>query len=279
METQKLQKVLAALGYGSRRALEQWIAAGRVTVNGEPAHLGQRVGDADEIVLDGRRVAPRGGESSRVIVLNKRAGVVCSRHDPEGRRTVFEALPALRRGRWVSVGRLDLQTTGLLVLTNDGELAHRMMHPSTGLDREYAVRVDGKLGEPELQALLGGVVVDGERCRFSDVRYYDGSGRNHWYHAVLMEGRNREVRKLFEGVGVTVSRLKRVRYGPIVLPSRIKRGGFGELGRADLAALYRLLKLPFTPPRGGSGRERRESFLIPYPALEHLRPPGSVAGR
>ncbi len=276
METQKLQKVLAALGYGSRRSLEQWIAAGRVTVNGEPAHVGQRVGHADVIVLDGRRVAQRAGEPGRVIVLNKRAGVVCSRHDPEGRRTVFDDLPALRQGRWVSVGRLDLQSTGVLVLTTDGELAHRMMHPSTGLDREYAVRVDGRLDDPELQALVGGVVVDGETCRFSDVRYYDGSGRNHWYHVVLMEGRNREVRKLFESVGVTVSRLKRVRYGPIVLPSRVKRGMFAELGQSDLAALYGLLKLPFTPARGRARRGRSESLLLPYPPLEHLRPPGSA---
>lgn len=274
METQKLQKKLAAGGYGSRRALEQWIAAGRVTVNGEVAHLGQRVGDTDVIALDGRKVVLRTGEASRVIVFNKPAGVVCSRRDPEGRRSVFDGLPALRQGRWISVGRLDLQTTGLLLLTNDGELAHRMMHPSTGLDREYAVRVDGRLGDSELRALTAGVIVEGESHRFSDVRYYDGSGRNHWYHAVLMEGRNREVRKLFEGVGAGVSRLKRVRYGPVVLPSRLRRGAFEELGEADLIALYRLLQLPVTPARGRARRKSKESFLLPYPPLEHLRPPG-----
>ena len=268
METEKLQKVLAALGHGSRRELEQLIAAGRVTVNGTTAHLGQRVAEGDVIALDGRKLALKSTDPSRVIVLNKPAGVICARNDPEGRRSVFDGLPSLRRGRWISIGRLDMQTTGLLLLTNDGALAHRMMHPSTGLDREYAVRVDGRLEEPRLQALTTGVMVDGERCRFSDVQYYDGSGRNHWYHVVLMEGRNREVRKLFAGVGVQVSRLKRVRYGPVVLPSRLKRGAFAELGRADLAALYRLLKLPFTKARGRNRRQRDESFLLPYPPLK-----------
>ncbi len=273
MSTQKLQKVLAALGYGSRRELEQWIAAGRVAVNGRVAHLGQRIAEADVVALDGRRLSLKSTDPSRVIVLNKPAGVVCARHEPQGRRTVFDGLPSLGRGRWISVGRLDLQTTGLLLLTNDGALAHRMMHPSTGLDREYAVRVDGQLEEPELHALTNGVIVDGERCRFSDIRYYDGTGRNHWYHVVLMEGRNREVRKLFAGVGVQVSRLKRVRYGPVVLPSRLRRGAFAELGHTDLVDLYRLLKLPFTPARGKAGRKRGESFLLPYPSIERPQVP------
>ena len=272
-ETQKLHKVLAALGYGSRRELEQWIASGRVTVNGEAAHLGQRVAVTDDIAVDGRKVTLGASEPSRVLVLNKLAGTICARHDPQGRRSVFDGLPSLHRGRWISVGRLDIQTTGLLALTNDGALAHRMMHPSTGLDREYAARVDGRLEETALQALTAGVIVDGERHRFSDVRYYRGSGRNHWYHVVLLEGRNREVRKLFEAVGVRVNRLKRVRYGPIVLPSRLKRGVIAELGQADLSALYGLLKLPFTPAPGRTRQKRGESFLLPYPPLEHLRTP------
>ena len=285
METQKLQKVLAALGRGSRRELEQWITAGRVTVNGETAHLGQRVAAADVIAVDGRKLATGASDPSRVMVLNKPAGVVCSRHDPEGRPSVFDGLPGLRRGRWISVGRLDMQTTGLLVLTNDGALAHRMMHPSTGLDREYAARVDGRLDESQLKALTAGVAVDGERHRFSDLKYYDGTGRNHWYHVVLMEGRNREVRKLFDAVGVQVNRLKRVRYGPVILPSRLRRGACGEFGRPDLVELYRLLKLPFTPMRGRSRKERSDSFLLPYPPLEHLSPhkhpnaPGSTKPR
>ena len=275
MDTQKLQKVLADQGCGSRRELEQWIAAGRVTVNDEVAHRGQRVSEADVIAVDGRKLATGSRDPSRVIVLNKPAEVVCSRHDPEGRRTVFDGLPGLRRGRWISVGRLDMQTTGLLVLTNDGALAHRMMHPSTGLDREYAARVDGRLDETKLEALTRGIVIDGERHRFSDLKYFDGSGRNHWYHVVLMEGRNREVRRLFEGVGVQVSRLKRVRYGPIVLQSRLRRGAFAELGQPDLIDLYRLLKLPLTRARRGrSKKERGDSFLLPYPPLKQLATPG-----
>ena len=275
MDTQKLQKVLAGRGLGSRREVEGWIAAGRVTVNGKTAHLGQRVVEGDIIALDGRKLAARSAEPSRVLVLNKAAGVICTRRDPQGRRSVFEGLPTLRAGRWIAIGRLDIQTTGLLLLTTDGALAHRMMHPSTGLDREYAVRVGALLDGPELQALTAGLIVDGERQRFSDVRYYDGSGRNHWYHVVLMEGRNREVRKLFAAVGARVSRLKRVRYGPVMLPSRLKRGAFAEMDQADLKDLYRLLKLPFTPQRGRHERKRRASLLLPYPPLKHLRPAGA----
>ena len=271
MNTQKLQKVLAGQGLGSRREMERWIGSGRVTVNGEPAHLGQRVGRKDVIALDGRRLAERSGGPSRLLVLNKAEGVICTRRDPEGRRSVFDALPKLRTGRWITVGRLDIQTTGLLLLTNDGALAHRMMHPSSGLDREYAVRVDARLDDPESQALTDGLVVDGGLQRFSDLKYHDGSGRNHWYHVVLMEGRNREVRKLFEAVGVRVSRLKRVRYGPVVLSARLKRGALSEMDQADLKELYRLLELPFTPRPTKDGRRRRASLLLPYPPLE--RPP------
>ncbi|MCZ6657436.1 MAG: pseudouridine synthase [Gammaproteobacteria bacterium] len=271
MQTQKLQKVLADLGYGSRRELEGWITAGRVSVNGETAHLGQRVGTSDVIHVDDRRAKSKQSDHARVLVLNKSAGVVCSRRDPEGRRTIFDALPRLKGGRWISVGRLDIQTTGLLLLTNDGALAHRLMHPSTGLDREYAVRVDGRLDEEVLAALKTGVVIDGETHQFSDVQYYNGSGRNHWYHVVLLEGKNREVRKLFEHVGFTVSRLKRVRYGPVILPSTLLRGKLTELSRDDLKALYRLLKLPLKAKPNPQRRDRkRPSLLLPYPELELL---------
>ena len=271
-ETRKLHKVLADLGYGSRRELERWIAAGRVTVNGEPAHPGQRVADADAIAVNGRKLAARASGPARVIVLNKPDGAVCTRKDPEGRRTVFEGLPRLRRGRWISVGRLDVQTSGLLALTSDGALAHRMMHPSTGLDREYAVRVDGRLGKGAEQALREGVVVDGARCRFSDLRHYAGAGRNHWYHVVLMEGRNRQVRQLFEAAGHRVTRLKRVRFGPILLPPGLRRGQFREMESRDLARLYRLLGLPFAPPRGKERPARQsQSLLLPYPPLPHLQ--------
>ncbi len=271
-ETEKLQKVLAELGYGSRRELEQWISAGRVEVNGEPAQLGQRVSTADAIRVDGRSVgrAPQAG--CRVLLMNKPAGVICTRRDPEGRRTIFDDLPKLRQGRWISVGRLDVQTSGLLLLTNDGALAHRLMHPSSGLDREYAVRVNGQLDDAQLSTLKSGITLDGERLQFSDIQYYNGSGSNHWYHVVLMEGRNREVRRLFESAGLTVSRLKRVRFGPVIMPSTLRSGRCLEMGQKDLQAVYQLLKLPLTLPRGrkAGGRNRSEaekSVLLPYPEL------------
>jgi 23S rRNA pseudouridine2605 synthase len=181
---------------------------------------------------------------------------------------VFDDLPKLRRGRWISVGRLDVLTSGLLILTNDGVLADRMMRPATGLDREYAVRVTGRLGDAEARRLTQGVRIDDELLKFSDLRYFNGRGTNHWYHVVLMEGRNREVRRLFESAGLTVSRLKRVRFGPVVMPSTLARGRVAELDYEDLAALYKLLKLPFHARR--RPREKRgkaSSFLLPYPEL------------
>lgn len=269
---ERLQKVLSAAGVASRRAAERLIADGRVTVNGQTVREpGTRADPAcDEVRVDGRRIARE--VRRRYLLLHKPRGYVTTRSDPHRRRTVLDLIPGVRDYVY-PVGRLDYDSEGLLLLTNDGALAHRMMHPSTGLDREYAARVDGRLEEPELQALTTGVMVDDERHRFSDVKYYNGSGRNHWYHVVLMEGRNREVRKLFEGVGVQVNRLKRVRYGPVVLPSRLKRGAFAELGKADLTDLYRLLKLPFTPPRGRTKRKPGETFLLPYPSLKHLQAP------
>lgn len=270
----KLQKALAELGLGSRREMERWIEQGRIQVNGAPAHLGQRVGADDRILVDGKAARqPASVEGGRVLVMNKPTGVICSRQDPEGRATVFDRLPPLRQGRWISVGRLDIQTSGLLLLSNDGALVHRMMHPSSGLDREYAVRVNGELEDGDLARLKAGVEVEGERLRFSDVRYFNGSGTNHWYHVVLMEGRNHEVRRLFESVGLTVSRLKRVRYGPVVLPSTLRVGQVLELPEADLRSLYKLLRLPFgARPRGRSrgrsgAKEKEQSLLLPYPEL------------
>jgi 23S rRNA pseudouridine2605 synthase len=280
---EKLQKVLADLGYGSRRAMEEWIAAGRVQVNGAPAHVGQRVDSTDRLLVDGRPPRQARREAPRVLVLNKASGVICTRNDPEGRPTVFDDLPPLATGRWIAVGRLDFMSSGLLLVTNDGALANRMMHPSTGLDREYAVRINGKLTDAELAALENGVVVDGEELRFSDIRYYDGSGTNHWYHVVLMEGKNREVRRLFEAVGRVVSRLKRVRYGPVILASTLRSGRRSELGNADLAALYRVVGLPGPRERGRSvkpgdrrhspvEREKKRSQLLPYPDVAARKP-------
>lgn len=272
----KLHKLLADAGLGSRREMERWISAGRVAVNDEPAHLGQRVAEADQIAVDGkplRRTISAAGV--RVLLYNKPEGEVCTRKDPEGRRTIFDSLPAPGKGRWISIGRLDIATGGLLLLTTDGALANRMMHPSTGLDREYAVRVNGLLTDEQRQQLIAGIVDDGETLAFSDIRYFDGRGTNHWYHVVLTEGRNREIRRLFESCGLMVSRLKRVRFGPVVLPSRLARGRHEMLSDEDTSALYRLLKLPAPKKRQGQDKRQRKgesgkrdgSVLIPYPEI------------
>jgi 23S rRNA pseudouridine2605 synthase len=278
---EKLQKVLADAGLGSRREMERWIDAGRITVNDQPAHLGQRVTADDRIAVDGKPLRnrssgkTRGRTDARVLLYNKPLGEVCTRRDPEGRKTIFDSLPELGSGRWISIGRLDIATSGLLLLTTDGALANRMMHPSTGLDREYAVRVNGLLSDEQRQALLEGIEDEGERLAFSDIQYYDGRGTNHWYHVVLLEGKNREIRRLFESCGLMVSRLKRVRFGPVVLPSRLSRGQFETLSEADTRSLYRLLKLP-VPERKGDRRKRQaaadaagkqSSVLIPYPEI------------
>ena len=270
-ESQKLQKVIAESGRGSRRQIEELIAAGRVTVNGEVAHLGQRVTAAEEIVVDGTAIETGGAQVPQVLVLNKAAGLVCSRRDPEGRSTIFEQLPRLQGGRWISVGRLDIQTTGLLLVTNDGALAHRMMHPSTGLDHEYAVRVNKKLEDHEIAQLKAGVEIEGETMRFSDIRFYNGSESNFWYHVALLEGRNREVRRLFDSAGCTVSRLKRVRYGPVILPSWLTVGHWASMDTDDLKALYKMLGL--ARAQGSLQKVKRSkvaktSCLIPYPKLE-----------
>ncbi len=264
--SEKLQKVLAARGLGSRREMERWIASGRVVVNDRVATLGERVEGEDEIAVDGRKLATHGPTSCRVLVANKRAGVIVSRKDPDGRTTIFDDLPTLGNGRWIAVGRLDLQTTGLLLLTNDGTLANKLSHPSTGIDREYAVRVRSKLDDRALAQLGSGVLLDGRRESFTDIRYYDGRGDNHWYHVVLMEGRNREVRQLFASQGATVTRLKRVRYGPVILPPWLPRGTWEEMGDRDLAELHSIVgaRLRERRPRNrSSGR----SMLIPYPKL------------
>lgn len=270
-ESQKLQKVIAATGRGSRRQIEELIAAGRVTVNGEVAHLGQRVTAGEEIVVDGAAIETGTAQAPQVLVLNKSAGLVCSRRDPEGRSTIFEQLPRLQGGRWITVGRLDIQTTGLLLVTNDGALAHRMMHPSTGLDREYAVRVNKKLEDSEIAQLKAGVEIEGETMRFSDIRFYNGSDSNFWYHVALLEGRNREVRRLFDSAGCTVSRLKRVRYGPVILPSWLTVGHWASMDTDDLKALYKMLGLARAQgslQKVKRSRVAKTSCLIPYPKLE-----------
>lgn len=239
MQDEKLQKVLARSGFGSRREMERFIEEGRVTVNGERARLGDRVKEGDRIEMDGRPVNPvfRSEAPCRVLIYNKPIGEVCTRHDPEGRPTVFDNLPPLKQGRWIVIGRLDINTTGLLLFTTDGELANRMMHPSTNIDREYAARVLGEVDDAMLERLKQGVLLEDGMASFSDVRFFDGEGANKWFHCVVMEGRNREVRRLWESQGVQVNRLKRVRFGPVFLPSDIKVGTWRELATREINIL------------------------------------------
>ena len=234
-----IQKVLARAGLGSRREVERWIREGRVTVNNRPAELGQQIDPSCQVAVDGRSVALASTPSvpARILLYHKPVGQICSRDDPQGRPPVFASLPRLRGRRWVSVGRLDINTSGLLVFTTDGELAHRLMHPSTGIEREYRCRVRGNPGERELKRLLTGVTLGGQLCRFELVEAGRGSGANRWFRVVLREGRNREVRRMWQSVGSTVSRLIRVRYGPFQLERQHHTGESIELSESQSAKL------------------------------------------
>ena len=241
--TEKLQKVLARAGFGSRRELELWIAEGRVTVNGKVAGLGDRAAVTDRICLDGKRLSMErlAGPAVRVLLYNKPVGEICTRSDPEGRPTVFDHLPPLEKGRWIAVGRLDLNTSGLLLLVSDGELANRLMHPSAQIDREYLVRVMGAVDQDMLMRLREGVQLDDGLARFTDIAPMRGDevdSINRWYCCTLMEGRDREVRRLWESQGVRVSRLKRVRFGPAMLNTKLPEGRWQELKPNELAILY-----------------------------------------
>ena len=237
----KLQKVLAQSGVGSRRDIEQMIEDGRITVNGQAAHIGQRVSYGDQVKIGGKpiriRIAP---QPARILAYHKPVGEVVTHDDPQGRPTVFRRLPRLQNGKWMSVGRLDLNTEGLLLFTTSGELANQLMHPRFGVEREYAVRVLGTLPESSKNKLLEGVSIEGQMASFKSIENGGGEGVNHWYRVVITEGRNREVRKLFETVGLAVSRLIRVRYGAIVLPRGLKRGVWVELGESDVRAVKSL---------------------------------------
>jgi 23S rRNA pseudouridine2605 synthase len=233
---ERLQKVLANAGMGSRRQIEGWIVEGRVEVNGVAAELGQRVNPDDVIFVDGKRVAKRLLEAPvrEVIVYNKPEGELVTRKDPEGRHTVFERMPKLKHGRWIPVGRLDINSSGLLLLTTDGELANQLMHPSRQVEREYAVRVMGEVTEEQLKALTHGVELEDGPARFEEIVESGGEGINRWFHVVIMEGRQREVRRMWEAVGARVSRLKRVRYGSVILESALKVGRWRYLTEQEV---------------------------------------------
>ncbi|MHB8741604.1 MAG: 23S rRNA pseudouridine(2605) synthase RluB [Sulfuricaulis sp.] len=281
---EKLQKVLARAGLGSRRQIERWIEEGRITVNGEPANLGARITPDQAIRVDGRHVPMHVSQAKpRLLIYHKPEGEVCTRSDPQGRTTVFDKLPSLRGARWIVVGRLDYNTSGLLLFTTDGELANRLMHPSHEIDREYAVRVLGKVNDAMLARLKEGVMLEDGPAHFDSILDAGGVGANHWYHVVLKEGRNREVRRLWEAVGIKVSRLIRVRFGPVQLPPHFHAGRSLEMDEAATEALYDFvgMKMPLKPkkispkkrqPRTETNQRRHAGNSRTQPAARRRKP-------
>lgn len=243
--SQKLQKVLAQAGLGSRRAMEQWISSGRVTVNGVVAGVGTRV-TSEDVIRVGRRVVrwPSPQRLPRIALYHKPEGEITSRDDPQGRPTVFERLPRIRGAKWVTVGRLDYNTGGLLIFTTSGEIANRLMHPRFTVEREYAVRILGQLTPEQRGRLTSGIALEDGPARALSIEDAGGEGANHWYRIVLAEGRNRIVRRMFGALGITVSRLMRVRFGTISLPPRLKRGQLSELPPGEVKRFLRSLTLP-----------------------------------
>ncbi|WP_027796508.1 23S rRNA pseudouridine(2605) synthase RluB [Paraburkholderia acidipaludis] len=259
----KLHKVLADAGMGSRRDMEELIIAGRVSVNGEPAHIGQRILPTDQVRVNGKPIKRKlPNKPPRVLLYHKPTGEIVSHADPEGRASVFDRLPPMKTAKWLAVGRLDFNTEGLLMLTTSGDLANRFMHPRYSVEREYAVRVVGELTEGNRQKLLKGIELDDGPANFLRIRDGGGEGTNHWYHVALAEGRNREVRRMFEAVGLMVSRLIRTRHGPIALPKGLKRGRWEELDDSQVRSLMAAvgLKAPAEEKggRGGNAQERRQ---------------------
>jgi len=266
----KLHKVLAEAGVGSRREMEELIIAGRVSVNGEPAHIGQRVGPNDQVRVNGRLIArPNHKKPPRMILYYKPAGEIVSHDDPEGRANVFARLPKLKIGKWLSVGRLDLNTEGLLILTTSGEISNRLMHPRYGAEREYAVRVLGELDAEQQKRLTDGIELEDGMAKFGVLEPLGGEGSNRWYRVTIQEGRNREVRRMFDAAGVTVSRLIRTRFGEIVLPRNLRRGRWEEVEPSIVQAI--MVQLGLLKEEDGGGRSRGERQPLSH---DSALPPG-----
>ena len=238
--SERIQKILSRAGYGSRREIERRVAAGEITVNGVVATSGQAVSETDKIVMRGQvlKLASKLNAKPQVLIYHKKVGEICSRSDPEGRPTVFDNLPTLASGRWIQVGRLDINTDGLLLFTTDGELANRLMHPSYEIEREYASRILGDVTDDMITRLTEGVMLDDGSAKFNSIQFAGGEGVNKWYHVVLDEGRNREVRRLWESQDLVVSRLRRIRYGDIELKRSLRSGSFENLDVRTMRKLY-----------------------------------------
>jgi 23S rRNA pseudouridine2605 synthase len=242
--SEKIQKILANAGVGSRRQVEAWIQEGRVTVNGRLATIGDRMTYHDTVCVDNREIKliKSKNQKSRVLIYHKPEGEMCTRNDPEGRPTIFESLPLIRNSRWICVGRLDFNTSGLLLITNDGELANHLMHPSSEIEREYAVRIRGEVTPEILAKLKNGVRLEDGMARFQQITDAGGTGANHWYHVIVTEGRNRLVRRLWEALDLTVSRLIRIRFGNVYLPSGLRSGKHVELNDDEMTLLEDFIK-------------------------------------
>ena len=262
MNKERIQKAMARQGLGSRRQIEAWIEKGEMTLNGEVAQLGDHVTAGDVVMHSGRKIVIKGSEHKlpRVLMYHKPEGEVCSRSDPDGRPTIFENLPGLKHSRWVAVGRLDLNTSGLILVTDDGDLANRLMHPSSQMQREYAVRVLGEVTNDMIKQLTHGVKLDDGPARFEEVVDSGGEGANHWYHVVLMEGRNREVRRMWEAVGVKVSRLMRVRYANAILTKSQRPGQSRELSDKKVVELAEMVGMKFELPESDARRNNDRTF-------------------
>lgn len=242
---ERIQKILARAGYGSRREIERWVAAGEILVNGVVAKAGQAIDETDKVVLRGQvlKLASKLKTKPQVLLYHKQVGEICSRHDPEGRASVFDNLPKLNSGRWIQVGRLDINTDGLLLFTTDGELANRLMHPSYEIEREYASRILGNVTDDILETLQNGVMLDDGIAKFTRIKFEGGEGANKWFHVVLNEGRNREVRRLWESQDLIVSRLRRIRYANVELKRALRPGNYEEMDVRAMRKLYEIVKM------------------------------------
>jgi len=262
----KLQKLIAATGMSSRREAEKWIEQGRVSVNGTIATLGDRASAKDKIRIDGKliKLSDKKEFIRRLITYHKPVGEVCTRKDPENRPTVFDNLPSIRNGRWLNIGRLDINTSGLLIFTNDGELANRLMHPSYEVVRKYAVRVRGQVTDEMVKQLMQGIVLEDGMAKFETVQHAGGEGSNQWYHVSLKEGKNREVRRLWESLGVQVSRLQRIQYGPCSLLRSLRSGRWQEMTTSEINLFEDLVGLPRSinqPAKINVRRKQTKKFM------------------
>ncbi|MFW2374649.1 MAG: 23S rRNA pseudouridine(2605) synthase RluB [Gammaproteobacteria bacterium] len=277
MNKERIQKALARQGLGSRRQIEIWISEDKIQLNGELAQLGDHVKPGDIVMFSGRKIIIKSTDAKlpRVIAYHKPEGQVCSRSDPEGRPTIFDSLPGLKHSRWVAIGRLDLNTSGLILLTDEGELANRLMHPSRQVQREYAVRTLGTASDEMLYKLTHGVQLEDGMARFEEIVDSGGLGTNHWYHVVLMEGRNREVRRMWEAIGLKVSRLMRVRFGPVILNKSQRPGKTRELTEKQVIELASMVDLHYELPEKPNAEKSKDK---PAKTVAH-RKPGPPRGK